>query len=89
MKKIAHFILTEAFFICFFCGCKTRSTDKELIHTTMNNWKNAVLAQDIDTIMEHYSEIYSAHEAKSKEEMREFWEEVIEAGMLENIVINL
>ena len=55
----------------------------------MNNWKNAVLAQDIDTIMEHYSEIYSAHEAKSKEEMREFWEEVIEAGMLENIVINL
>lgn len=55
----------------------------------MNSWKQAVIAQDIDAIMANYSEKFSSQEAEDKEGMREFFEEAIKEGMLENIDINL
>ena len=82
--------LTVTLLIClFFCGCQTGPTDEELINTTMNSWKQAIIAQDIDAIMEYYSENFSAQEAEDKEGMRELMEEAIEKGLLENIDINL
>ena len=52
MKKSTCFKLTAALFMClFFCGCQTGPTDEELINTTMNSWKQAIIAQDIDVIL--------------------------------------
>ena len=55
----------------------------------MNNWKQAIVTQDVDAILVSYSEDFSSEEAQGKEGVREFWQEVIKAGMLENIDINL
>lgn len=68
---------------------KRGQTDEELIRTMMNNWKQAIIAQDVDNILTSYSEDFSSEEAEGKEGVRAFWQEVIEAGMLENIDINL
>jgi len=90
MKKSTCFKLTAALFMClFFCGCQTGPTDEELINTTMNSWKQAIIAQDIDVILTWYSEDFSSEEAEGKEGMREFLQEAIEQGMLEHIDINL
>lgn len=90
MKKTTCIKLTVALLIClFFCGCQTGPTDQQLIKTTMNNWKQAVIAQDVDAILAGYSEDFSSREAKDKEEMRIFMEEAIDKGLLKNIEINL
>ena len=90
MKKPTCLKLTAALFVClFFCGCQRGPTDEELIGTTMNNWKQAFVAQDVDAIMVYYSEDFSSQEAEDKETMREFWTEAIRLGFLENIDINL
>jgi polyhydroxybutyrate depolymerase len=82
--------LTFILLVCvFICGCQKGSTDEELINTTMNNWKQAMSAQDIDAIMANYSEKFSSQEAEDKEEMRKGLQEAITMGMLENIDINL
>jgi len=82
--------LTAAHLIClFFCGCQTVPTDEELINITMNNLKQAFIAQDIDAIMANYSEKFSSLEAEDKEGMRQLLGEAIDLGMLENIDINL
>ena len=89
-KKTTCFKLTVALLIClFFFVCQTRPTDEELINTTMNSWKQAMIAQDIDAIMANYSEKFSSQEAENKEEMCKFFEEAIDKGFLENIDINL
>lgn len=90
MKKTTCLKLTAVLLIClFFCGCQGGQTDQQLVKTTINNWKQAIIAQDVDAIMANYSEDFSSREAEGKEGMREFWQEAIEEGMLENIDINL
>jgi hypothetical protein len=89
MKRTSCLRLTAALLVClFFCGCRTGPTDEELINTTMNNWKQAMIAQDIDAVMAVYSERFSSGEG-DKKEMRESMEEAIEKGLLEDIDINL
>ncbi len=90
MKKNTCLNLTIALLLCtLICGCQSAPTDRQLIKTTMNNWKKAIIAQDIDAIMANYSEKFSSIEAKDKEEMRKGLGEAIDSGMLENIDINL
>jgi len=54
----------------FFCGCQTAPTDEEMIITTMSNFKQAYMTQDVDAIMANFSEEYSSREGDSKEEFR-------------------
>ena len=90
MKKNTCLKLIAGLLIClFFCGCQGVQTDQQLIKTTMNNWKQAIIAQDVDAILAGYSDDFSSEEAEGKEGVRTFWQEVIKAGMLENIDINL
>jgi polyhydroxybutyrate depolymerase len=90
MKETTCLKLTTSLLIClFFCGCQSGPTDDQLINITMNNWKQAIVAQDVDAIMANYSEDFSSREAEDKEEMREFMEQAIDKGLLEDIDINL
>ena len=89
-EKTTCLKVTAALLIClFFSGCQSGTTDQKLINTTMNRWKQAMIDQDVDAIMVHYSENFSSQEASGEEEMREFFEEAIGYGMLENLDINL
>jgi hypothetical protein len=90
MKKSTCLKLTAALLIClFFCGCKTGPSDEQLIKTTMNSWKQAIIAQDVDAIVTNYSDNFSSERGGGKEELRGFMERAIDEGWLENIDINL
>jgi ketosteroid isomerase-like protein len=64
-------------------------TDEELINTTMNSWKQAIIDNDVDAILAGYSEDFSSERVEGKDQMREFMEGAIDQGWLENIDINL
>ena len=90
MRKKNFLRLTVFFLIClFFCGCQQGPTDEELIKTTMKKWRLAMMAQELDAVMVHYSEEFSSSEAEDKEEMHEGFQEALDMGMLDNLDINL
>ncbi len=90
MKKNKYLKLTIAFLISLFlCGFQTGTDDENLIRTTMNNWKKAVMAGDIDAIVEFYSDNFTSMDGNGKEGVRLLWQEIKKAGFLEKIEINL
>ena len=70
------------------CGCQSGPTDEELINTTMNSWRQAIVAQDVDTMMVGYSEDFSSADGIDKEGVRGFMEGAVDGGVLDNIEIN-
>jgi len=90
MKEHIYLKLTFILLACLFiCGCQTGPSDEEIINTTMNNWKQAFIAQDVDAIMVNYSEDFSSDRVDSKEQLRSFVERMVDEGWLENFDINL
>ena len=67
-------------------GCQT---NEELISRTMGKWKEALIAQDLDKLMETYSEDYESMEGGDKEATREFMEGVFEQGYVDNAEVDL
>ena len=50
MKKAT--LLTLTLLVCtLICGCQMGPSDEELINTTMNNWKQAVLAKGLNAFI--------------------------------------
>jgi polyhydroxybutyrate depolymerase len=78
-------------FVFYFIMCNSLSaqTNAEQIMATMNNWKQAILAQDIDKIVEFYSKDFISMDGNGKEGARQVWEEIKAMGYLEIIEINL
>lgn len=69
--------------------CQMGPSDEKLISTTMANWKAALIAQDLDKIMEAYSENYESAEGNDKEATREFMERIIDKRYLDDIEVDL
>jgi len=63
-------------------------SDEELINTTMNIWKQAIITQDVDAIMANYSEDFNSESGESRGETQQMFQYLIGAGMLDNIDIN-
>ena len=72
-----------------FCGCQTGSSDEKLINTTITNWKAALVAQDLDKLMDSYSEDYESDRGFDKEDIRGFMERGIDEGFLANIEVDI
>ena len=70
-------------------GCQMGATDEALINTTIGTWKEAVIAQDLDKLMEMYSENYESMEGGDKEATREFMSGVFEQGYMDNAEVDL
>jgi ketosteroid isomerase-like protein len=64
-------------------------SDEELINTTMNTWKEAIVAQDVDAMLGEYSEDFSSADGTDKEGVRQFMEGAVGEGVLDDIEINL
>jgi len=79
-------ILTAA--ICI-SGCQSGPTNRELIKNRMDNWKNAILEQNIDEIMKNYAEDFTSQNGKSKQQVNDFLESVIAQGYLDDIKIDV
>ena len=60
MKKLGIIAVLAAILVS---GCQTAGpTDEELIYATMDNWREALVAQDADMMMETYSENFEGME---------------------------
>jgi ketosteroid isomerase-like protein len=70
-------------------GCQIGATDQELINATMTEWKEALIAQDLDKLMETYSEDFEGEMSSGKEETREFMAEVFEQGYVDGAEVDL
>ncbi len=74
------------------CGCQILGvgpSDEELVSATMADWKAALIAHDLDKLMETYSEDYVSTQGGGKDSVHEFLAGVIEQGYLDNVKVNL
>ena len=74
------------------CGCQITNhvvCDDELINTTMGNWKEALLAKNLDKLMAAYSGNYVSTRGSDKGSMRELMTKVFERGYLDDAEITL
>ena len=81
-----------ALVVVMLCGCQILGlgpSDEDLVNATMAKWKAALIAHDMDKLMETYSENYANIEGGDKASVREFIVGVIDQGYLENLEVNL
>ncbi len=69
----------------------TAQTEEEQIFTILNQWKQAFESQNIDALMQFYSEDFISEdpEATNKKEMRELMQQIKKSGMMSGVEINL
>ncbi|MBW7989317.1 MAG: nuclear transport factor 2 family protein [Planctomycetes bacterium] len=92
MKKSVILSLGLLVFVAVFCGCQTPvkgPSDKQLINTTMTEWKAALEAKDLGRLMALFSDNYVSSSGSSKVAMRESMAGAIERGSLDNIEIKI
>jgi len=78
--------------VVMLCGCQILGmgpSDEELVNATMAEWKAALVAHDLDKLMETYSENYLNTQGGDKDSVRKFIEQAIEQGYLDNARVNL
>jgi ketosteroid isomerase-like protein len=91
-KSVIMSLGAAAFTVVMLCGCQILGlgpSDEELVSTTMADWKTALIANDLDKLMETYSENYTSTEEGGKDSVREFIAEAIDQGYLDNTEVNL
>ena len=72
-------------------GCRSLGrgpSDEELINCTMAEWKEGLIAQDLDKVMAAYSDDYKGTR-DGKDSVREFMTRVFDQGYLDNAKVNL
>ena len=92
MKKSVILSLVLLVVAMVFCGCQTPvkgPSDKELINTTMTEWKAAFEARDLDRLMAVFSDNYVSSSGSGKVAMRERMAGAIERGSLDNTNIKI
>ncbi|MHC4571832.1 MAG: nuclear transport factor 2 family protein [Planctomycetota bacterium] len=71
-------------------GCQLLvPSDGELINLTMVQWKRALVAKDVDKMMEVYSEDFVTGDGGDKEDVRKLVEWAIGEGYLDDIEVDL
>lgn len=91
MKKAVIMKLGVAVFIMVLAsGCRSgRLCDKELINTTMTDWKAALIARDLDKAVATYSENYTSARGSGKDSVRKRITRIFDQDYLDNVKVNL
>lgn len=74
------------------CGCQVLQSgpsDEKLVKKTMADWKAAMLAKDIESLMATYSDGYVSSRGDGKDSVRQFMSRAIEQGYMDNVKIGL
>ncbi|MHC4439536.1 MAG: Cif family virulence factor [Planctomycetota bacterium] len=91
-KSVVMNSTVVALTVVMLCGCQILGlgpSDEDLINATMADWSAALIAHDMDKLMETYSENYSNSEGGDKASVREFIAGAIDQGYLDNTKVNL
>jgi hypothetical protein len=76
----------------FLCGCQylgLQPSSEERICTTMENWKKAMKAENVDELLSFYSDSYKTSEGQDKESMRALVKRSFDSGFMETVEIKM
>ncbi|MHC5059649.1 MAG: YybH family protein [Planctomycetota bacterium] len=91
MGKSQIVILLAAGLFALAAGCQMAAgpSDEAQITAALGQWKAALEAQDLDKIMEPFSEEYQGVHGETKEEERIILEDNISTGLLQDVVMEI
>ncbi len=91
MGKSQIAVLLVAGMLVAAAGCEMAGglSDEAQLTAALGQWKAATEAQDIDKIMEPYSEDYEGGRGEGKEGVRQFLSGMIEEGAMEDIDMDI
>lgn len=92
MKKSVILNLSLVVLAVTLCGCQTLGvgpSDEKLISTTMDEWKAAMVAKDLDRLMATFSNNYVSSRGSGKDSMHERLSGAIERGFLDRVEVNI
>ncbi len=75
--------------LCLVAGCQMGASDEEQLTAALGQWKAALEAQDLDKMVEPYSDNYEGEQGEGKEGVREFLEGLMDQGYLEEIEMDI
>ena len=90
MGKLQIAVLLAAGMFVLAAGCEMGGlSDEAQLTAALGQWKAATEAQDIDKMMEPYSEDYEGNRGEGKEGVRQFLSGMIEEGALEDVDMDI
>jgi len=89
MKKSVIMKLGVVFAAVLISGCQMGATDEEQLTAALGQWKVATEAQDLDKMMEPYSDDYEGESGEGKEGVRQFLSGMIDEGVLEDVDMDI
>ncbi len=88
-SQIAALLAVGLFVLAAGCEMAGGLSDEAQLTAALGQWKAATEAQDIDKMMEPYSEDYEGSRGEGKEGVREFLSGMIDEGALEDIDMDI
>jgi len=89
MGKSQLAVLLAASLLTLVAGCQMGATDEEQLTAALGQWKVAVEAQDIDKMMELYSDDFEGERGKDKEGVRQVFSMTKDRGALEDVDMDI
>jgi hypothetical protein len=90
--RITSLTLAAAIVASIAAGCATGSkgpSDRELIMSTLNEWKAGLVAKNPDQTIVAYSENFRDGEGRGKADMHAFLKEAVSMGYLDSLMVDL
>jgi len=88
MKALAQFATVCLAIVAAGCATTPEVSDQELIAQTVESWRTALLAHDVEGTMATFSEDFSHYEAPDKKTMHEMLAQAIDMGLGDNMAID-
>jgi len=88
-SQIAVLLVAGLFALAAGCEMTGGLSDEAQLNTALGQWKSALEAQDIDKIMEPYSDDYEGERGEGKEGVRQFLSGMMDEGALEDVEMDI
>ncbi len=88
MKALAQFATVCLVIMATGCATTPEVSNEELIAQTVESWRTALLAHDVEGTMATFSEDFSHYEAPNKDTMHEMLAQAIDMGLGDNMAID-
>ena len=88
-SQIAALLVAGLFVLAAGCEMAGGLSDEAQLTAALGQWKAALEAQDIDKMMEPYSDDYEGERGEGKDGVRQFLSGMIDEGALEDIDMDI
>jgi len=88
-SQIAALLVTSLFLLAAGCEMLGGGSDEAQLTAALGRWKSALEAQDLDKMMEPYSDDYESERGEGKEGVRQFLGGMMDEGALEDVEMDI